>query len=222
MTWTDARATSTQCHGGHGEIDGWLERQKALGTRRRPVVCALSRRRGAISAGLYNVAADVPHTQPVYWLLETPGAFGHGPSAGYCCCQTTWMMRAASQRVQANTRRCAAVVILRRHEANGDQPGPIPPRAASFGATDLTPAEQFWVIKHGVKMTGHASLGRHPRDELLWDVVAFVRKLPELTAEQYESAGEERSETRGADARNGNGRPRTKRGPRVILRQQLA
>ena len=26
---------------------------------------------GGIYAGLYNIAADVPHTQPVYWLLET-------------------------------------------------------------------------------------------------------------------------------------------------------
>src|SRR4029453_15688103 len=25
----------------------------------------------AVYAGLYNVAADVPHTQPVYWLFET-------------------------------------------------------------------------------------------------------------------------------------------------------
>ena len=25
----------------------------------------------AIYAGLYNIAADVPHTQPVYWLFET-------------------------------------------------------------------------------------------------------------------------------------------------------
>jgi hypothetical protein len=27
----------------------------------------------AIYAGLYNIAADVPHTQPVYWLLDTIG-----------------------------------------------------------------------------------------------------------------------------------------------------
>jgi len=26
-----------------------------------------------------------------------------------------------------------------------------------------------------------------PDDELLWDVVAFVRKLPEMTPEQYET-----------------------------------
>jgi len=27
----------------------------------------------AIYAGLYNIAADVPHTQPVYWLLTRYG-----------------------------------------------------------------------------------------------------------------------------------------------------
>ena len=34
---------------------------------------------------------------------------------------------------------------------------------------------------------GHASLGRHHDDELLWHVVAFGRKLPEMTPEQYET-----------------------------------
>jgi hypothetical protein len=34
---------------------------------------------------------------------------------------------------------------------------------------------------------GYASLGCPHKDELLWDVVAFVRKLPELTPEQYET-----------------------------------
>jgi len=53
--------------------------------------------------------------------------------------------------------------------------------------TDLTPAEQFWIVKHGVKMSGMAAWGVTHDDKLLWDVVAFVRKLPELTPEQYET-----------------------------------
>jgi mono/diheme cytochrome c family protein len=53
--------------------------------------------------------------------------------------------------------------------------------------TDLTPAEQFWIVKHGVKMTGMPAWGVTHNDELLWDVVAFVRKLPKLTPEQYET-----------------------------------
>ena len=48
-------------------------------------------------------------------------------------------------------------------------------------------AEQFWIVKHGVKMTGMPAWGVTHDDELLWDVVAFVRKLPELTPEQYET-----------------------------------
>jgi mono/diheme cytochrome c family protein len=50
-----------------------------------------------------------------------------------------------------------------------------------------TPAEDFWVVKHGVKMTGMPAWGVTHSDELLWDVVAFLRKLPELTAEQYQA-----------------------------------
>ena len=62
------------------------------------------------------------------------------------------------------------------------------------------PAEQFWIVKHGVKMTGMPAWGFTHDDDLLWDVVAFVRKLPELTPEQYQSSCEERSETRRANA----------------------
>ena len=43
--------------------------------------------------------------------------------------------------------------------------------------TDFTPAEQFWIIKHGVKMTGMPAWGVTHDDEMLWDVVALVRKL---------------------------------------------
>ncbi|MGH6831853.1 MAG: c-type cytochrome, partial [Methyloceanibacter sp.] len=44
-----------------------------------------------------------------------------------------------------------------------------------------------WVVKHGIKMTGMPAWGVTHSDELLWDVVAFLRKLPELTPEQYQT-----------------------------------
>jgi mono/diheme cytochrome c family protein len=62
------------------------------------------------------------------------------------------------------------------------------PRAPELRrATGLTPAELFWITKHGIKMTGMPAWGVTHDDELLWDVVAFVRKLPELTPEQYQA-----------------------------------
>jgi hypothetical protein len=53
--------------------------------------------------------------------------------------------------------------------------------------THPDPAEDFWVVKHGIKMTGMPAWGVTHSDELLWDVVAFLQKLPELTAEQYQA-----------------------------------
>ena len=99
-----------QRHGGHGEID---ERRKALGASGRRAACAPSRRLVVIYAGLYNIAADVPHTPPVYWLLETIRGRSVAAAHGTSLFQMIWRMRTASQKVRANMRRCAAVVILR-------------------------------------------------------------------------------------------------------------
>jgi len=52
---------------------------------------------------------------------------------------------------------------------------------------EWTPAELFWIIKNGVRMTGMPAWGVTHNDELLWDIVAFLRKLPELTADQYQT-----------------------------------
>jgi hypothetical protein len=59
--------------------------------------------------------------------------------------------------------------------------------SSALPGSDLTAGEQFWVVKHGVKNDRHARLGVTHSDELLWDVVALLRKLPELTKEQYEA-----------------------------------
>jgi mono/diheme cytochrome c family protein len=54
-------------------------------------------------------------------------------------------------------------------------------------AVHLTPAEEFWVVKHGVKMSGMPAWGVTHNDEILWDIVAFLQKLPELTPDQYQA-----------------------------------
>ncbi|MDE2265464.1 MAG: cytochrome c [Alphaproteobacteria bacterium] len=53
--------------------------------------------------------------------------------------------------------------------------------------TGLTPQEKFWIIKHGVKMTGMAAWGKTHSDTLIWDMVAFLQKLPGLTPQQYQA-----------------------------------
>jgi mono/diheme cytochrome c family protein len=47
-----------------------------------------------------------------------------------------------------------------------------------------TPSELFWILKHGIKMTGMPSWGDHSDDEL-WATVGFLEKLPNMTEQDY-------------------------------------
>jgi hypothetical protein len=53
---------------------------------------------------------------------------------------------------------------------------------------DQSAAEQFWTIKHGVKLSAMPAWGRTHDDQLIWDMVAFVRTLPTMSPEQYKAA----------------------------------
>jgi mono/diheme cytochrome c family protein len=48
----------------------------------------------------------------------------------------------------------------------------------------------FWVIKNGLKMTAMPAWGLTHNDEAIWATVAFLHKLPGMTAEQYAAFGE--------------------------------
>ncbi len=55
------------------------------------------------------------------------------------------------------------------------------------------PHETFWVIKNGLKLTGMPAWGIYNSDEQIWDIVAFISSLENMTPEQYQklaAAGE--------------------------------
>ena len=177
-----------QRHGGHREIDASLERQKALGLVAGALLVLVVAAVGGIYAGLYNIAADVPHTQPVYWLLETARERSVAVRARDIVVPTDLddanRISTGAGLYAEMCSGCHLAPGMKRTEISRG----IYPRAPELRRkTDLTPAEQFWIVKHGVKMTGMPAWGVTHQDELLWDVVAFVRKLPELTPEQYET-----------------------------------
>jgi mono/diheme cytochrome c family protein len=142
----------------------------------------------AIYAGLYNIAADVPHTQPVYWLLETLRERSVAARARDIVVPSNLddanrISKGAGQYAEMCSG-CHLAPGMKRTEISQG----LYPRAPELRrGSDVTPAEQFWIVKHGVKMTGMPAWGITHDDELLWDVVAFLRKLPKLTPEQYET-----------------------------------
>lgn len=141
-----------------------------------------------IRTGAFDVAGDTPHSEPVYWLLQRIR-------------QRSIAVRASNVAVPADlgdAKRIAsgaaqyAEMCSSCHLAPGMARTEISrglyPRAPELrrGST-LTPSEEFWVVKHGLKMTGMPAWGVTHDDKILWDVVAFLRKLPELSAEQYQA-----------------------------------
>ena len=142
----------------------------------------------AIYAGIYNIAADVPHTQPVYWLLNTLRDRSIAVRATdivvpHDLDDPKRIASGAGQYAEMCSG-CHLAPGMKRTEISRG----LYPRAPELRRKSrLTPAEQFWIVKHGVKMTGMPAWGVTHNDELLWDVVAFLQKLPELTPEQNQT-----------------------------------
>jgi mono/diheme cytochrome c family protein len=141
-----------------------------------------------VYAGIYNVAADIPHSQPVFWLMKT---IGERSIAVHAAGVVVPGDLADPKRIAAGAGQYAEMCSS-CHLAPGMKRTEISrglyPRAPELRrGSDLTPAEEFWVVKHGVKMSGMAAWGMTHDDELLWDVVAFLRKMPELTPDQYQA-----------------------------------
>jgi hypothetical protein len=59
---------------------------------------------------------------------------------------------------------------------------PQPPNLARLR---VAPAEAFWVIKHGIKMSAMPAWGGSHDDATIWAMVAFLQKLPDLSPAQY-------------------------------------
>jgi mono/diheme cytochrome c family protein len=79
------------------------------------------------------------------------------------------------------------------HGVDGVEPGPIGkglnPPAPYLDARVVqkkTDGQLFWIIDHGIRMTGMPAFGKtHPDDEIQ-KIVAYVRTLPDLTPAQKE------------------------------------
>lgn len=141
-----------------------------------------------IYAGLYNVAADAPHTQPVFWLLQTVRDQSIAVRASGVAVpdDLTDPKRIASGAAQyaEMCSTCHLAPGMKRTEISRG----LYPRAPELRRGSLpTPAEDFWVVKHGLKMSGMPAWGVTHNDEILWDVVAFLRKLPDLTTDEYQT-----------------------------------
>ena len=140
---------------------------------------------GAIWSGTYNVAADDPHTRPVHTLLEVARERSIQARAGKLDVPlglgTEEQIREGAGNYDAM---CAAC-----HLAPGMAPTELSrglyPAPPDLTATLVDQAKAFWVIKHGIKASGMPAWGLSMGDEYIWNMAAFLQKLPDLDATGY-------------------------------------
>ncbi len=66
---------------------------------------------------------------------------------------------------------------------------PAPDLAKTAG--EWQPQEIYWMVKNGIKMSGMPAFGPTHDEEKLWNITAFVKRLPDMTAEEYRKLSEE-------------------------------
>ncbi len=55
-------------------------------------------------------------------------------------------------------------------------------------AKERTASQLFWAIKNGIKFTGMPSFGlAGASDEQIWSIVAFIKKVPAMSDEDYKT-----------------------------------
>ena len=87
---------------------------------------------------------------------------------------------------------------------------PLPTPLARSGR-DRSPAQLYWVLKHGIKMTGMPAWEFRMVEDDLWSVVAFVKRLPFLSPLAYKELTSPPPLPRAPDAQGGADARRGKR-----------
>ncbi|WP_341938010.1 c-type cytochrome [Marinimicrobium sp. C2-29] len=146
-----------------------------------------------IYSGLYPVGADDRHTPLTYWALETlrERSVDRASDGIEVPADLDTSERLLAGGADYNDM-CAGC-HLKPGKAESDFTlglNPAPPNLTkqhqSEDDLESQSRHRFWVIKHGIKASGMPAWGAHHDDERIWDMVAFLRRLPELSPEQYQ------------------------------------
>ena len=149
---------------------------------------------GYIYSGAYDVAADSSDNPAVAWLVSTTRR--HSLRARLSDIQPPANFD-SPERVQAGFAKyhedCEVC-----HGFPGHSPGPIgaglnpePPKLWGESGRGPRPGSVYWIVMHGIKMTGMPSWKRKYSDDDAWSVVGFVRTLPKLSSDEYRRKAQE-------------------------------
>jgi mono/diheme cytochrome c family protein len=138
-----------------------------------------------VESGFYNIGADDHHTKIVLAMIEQL----RERSIGVRARAVEVPSLEDPKRAMAGAQRYAALCVG-CHLAPGVTKSdirlglyPHPPNLAQEDTKDTQRA--FWIIKHGIKMSAMPAWGKTLDDAAIWDIVSFIRMMPDMSADQY-------------------------------------
>lgn len=151
-----------------------------------------------IATGAYNVAASSGHSAferlVLHSTMERSVAVRAGGTAPTL---TSAMVRTGGTEYKGMCQQCHGGPGVKRAEwAEGMTP--LPPNLAKEAA-EWTPEQIHWILEHGIKMSGMPAFGATHDSQTLWAVSAFVKQLPQMSAEAYAAIPEEGGEHGGSE-----------------------
>jgi mono/diheme cytochrome c family protein len=139
-----------------------------------------------VESGFYNIGADDHHTKAVLALITQLRDRSIESRLG----EIKPQLEATPAMIKTGADRYAALCVgchLAPGVAKSDLRTGLYPHPPNLAEENIQESRRgFWVIKHGIKMSAMPAWGKTLNDAEIWDVVAFVRKMPSITPEEYQ------------------------------------
>ncbi|MGA9422536.1 MAG: cytochrome c [Rhodanobacteraceae bacterium] len=138
-----------------------------------------------IWSGVYNIGADVPHWPVTVQIINALRDHSIAQRDGGVTVPNLDDPQLIAEGAGHYAEMCTGCHLAPGKSDSEMRQGlyPKPPPLAKIGIDN--PAEAFWIIKHGIKMTAMPAWGVTHDDQKIWSMVAFVRKLPNMSETEY-------------------------------------
>jgi mono/diheme cytochrome c family protein len=141
-------------------------------------------------SGVYSVAADVPHTPMFRWAVTTlqrNSIERRAPDRTAPDLDDAELVRDGFRLYREQCVTCHGAPGVGRDQVGwGINPDPPLLYVRSAAWTD---AQLYWIIEHGIKMAGMPAFGPSQSERDIWALVAFSRRLTDLSIDDYRSMG---------------------------------
>lgn len=141
-----------------------------------------------IVTGAYDVAATEPHYSITISLFSAARDRSIAARAKGITPPSGWRERADLKKgfrsYQEMCVTCHAAPGLKDSVVRKGL-NPEPPKLTEDRVQQRTDAHLFWIVKHGIKMSGMPAFGPTHTEEEIWEVVAFLRQLAAMQPSEY-------------------------------------